>query len=214
VEDGHYAIQKEGQVVSTYGIDVSQWQGTIDWQAVADDGVQFAIIRLGFRYAASGEIDVDEAFATNMAGAEEAGMERGVYFFSQAVSTEEAIEEAEFVLEQLGGATLEYPVVFDFEDIYDDGRASAVTTDELTQIATAFCEVIAAAGYQPAIYVSTTNTHLIDVDALGTWPIWYATGGNVPEVDYTVALWQFSETGRVGGIDGDVDLDLSLAGAL
>ncbi|MGI5962970.1 MAG: GH25 family lysozyme [Lawsonibacter sp.] len=151
-----FALDDKGRVQYTWdgrqaktGIDVSFYQKEIDWQAVADDGVDFAIIRLGYRGYTEGGLRTDSQFEANLQGALDAGIETGVYFFSQAITPQEAEEEAEFVLQQLAQRPLAYPVVFDWEFITpgEQARTDMMDGDTLTQCALAFCRTIEAAGY-------------------------------------------------------------------
>lgn len=143
------------ELTPAYGIDVSTHQGEIDWQAVAGDGVEFAMIRLGYRGYTAGSLNLDARFVQNIEGALEAGLKVGVYFFSQAITVEEAIEEAQFVLDALEpyAGLLDFPVVFDWEDIgTTTARTYKLDTDILNACALAFCGEIEAAGYEPMIY--------------------------------------------------------------
>lgn len=194
------------------GIDVSSYQGVIDWPQVAAAGVDFAMIRLGLRGYTKGSIMTDATFEQNISGALAAGLDVGVYFFSQAVSVWEAEEEAGFVLEQLRGYELTYPVVFDWESINDpSARTNNVSSAELTLFAQAFCEKIAAAGYTPAIYFNQDQGYLgYQLDRLADYGFWLAEYGEAPGFFYEFGFWQYSERGSVPGIGGNVDLDLDL----
>ena len=150
-----YVYIDNGKVRSKLGIDVSENQDEIDWKAVANDGIDFAIIRLGYRGATEGELFTDARFEQNLAGAKAAGVKCGVYFFSQAVNAKEAQEEADFVIKQLGGTQLEYPVAFDFEEAVPGvlvPRAVGLGKDTMTEIGEAFCKRIEEAGYRSMIY--------------------------------------------------------------
>ena len=195
------------------GIDVSAFQGEIDWQAVADDGVEFAMIRSGYRGYSVGSIQADETFEQNVLGAAENGIKVGVYFFSQAVTPEEALEEADFVLEQLralpeGSVTM--PVAFDWETIgVENARTDDVEDDVLNACALAFCRRIAEAGYTPMIYSSRYMAyHRYDLSALSDYGLWVVMVGGDPGFYYEYAMWQYTGYGRVSGIPTDVDLDI------
>ncbi len=193
------------------GIDVSIHQKDIDWQAVAADGVEFAILRLGLRGYTEGGLFLDDAFERNLRGALDAGLEVGVYFFSQAVTSQEAEEEAEYVLEVLDGQALTFPVAFDWEPIPgDEARTDGLDGETMTRCAAAFCERIEAAGYRPAVYFNQTQGYLrYDLRELTDYELWLAEYDSVPDFYYHFDLWQYSHTGRVDGIQGDVDLDLA-----
>ncbi len=192
------------------GIDVSSHQGEIDWAAVAGDGISFAMLRIGYRGYTQGGINQDECFESNLAGATENGLSVGAYFFSQAISAEEAEEEADFVLSVLDGRSLELPVVFDWEEItQEEARTDGLDTDTLTACALAFCQRIQEAGYACAIYCNGSVGYLrYDISQLQGLDVWYAEYGDWPSFAYAFDLWQYSKTGAVEGISGSVDLDL------
>lgn len=195
------------------GVDVSYYQDGIDWQAVAADGVEFAIVRLGFRGYGSGAITLDQRFEENLQGARAAGLDVGVYFFSQATTPQEAVEEADFVLTTLAGRELEYPVVFDWEWIRPEqnARTDHMTGQAMTECAAAFAQRIEAGGYEPMIYFNTDMGYLdYDLAQLKDWPFWLARYSTQPDFYYDFDLWQFSHTSRVAGIGRDVDLNLDL----
>lgn len=206
---GYKSLRGEARL----GIDVSYYQGEIDWQAVAADGVEFVLVRLGYRGYGNGEIRLDPCFEANLRGAGEAGLDVGVYFFSQATTPQEAAEEADFVLETLAGRELEYPVVFDWEWIRpgEDARTDHMTGQAVTECAAAFAQRIEAGGYQPMLYFNPDMGYLdYDLAQLKAWPFWLARYSAVPDFYYDFDLWQFSHTGRVAGIEPDVDLNLDL----
>lgn len=193
------------------GIDVSTHQKDVDWQAVAGDGIDFAILRLGHRGYSEGGLFLDKTFEENLQGALEAGLEIGVYFFSQAVTPEEAEEEAEYVLNILDGQALAFPVAFDWEPISgDDARTDGLDGEMMTRCAAAFCKQIKDAGYRPAVYFNQTQGYLhYDLRDLTDYDLWLAEYDSSPDFYYHFDLWQYSHTGRVDGIQGDVDLDLA-----
>ena len=199
------------------GVDVSDHQDWIDWQAVAEDGIEFAMIRVGYRGVDEGLISPDAYFEYNIAATREAGIERGVYFFSQATSVEEAEEEARFVLDMLGGEPLEYPVAFDFETVpagVSSPRAADVTPEEFLEFADAFCDVIEAAGYDTIIYGNESDMRWHDEGALNERPVWLARYGDPPTRFNPYRMWQYSNNGSVAGIDAAVDMNLDLSSAI
>jgi GH25 family lysozyme M1 (1,4-beta-N-acetylmuramidase) len=192
------------------GIDVSAHQGEIDWQAVAADGIDFAILRVGNRGTSDGNLSVDEQFAANLAGARAAGLKIGVYFFSQAISEEEAIEEANFVLAQLDGCALDYPVFFDWEDVAWEARTDGMDSITLTACAKAFCSTIAASGYRAGLYFNQNYGYQeFDLPELQEYTFWLANYADAPDFVYTFDLWQYSAEGQVNGISTVVDRNLS-----
>lgn len=200
------------------GIDVSYHEGKIDWEKVAADGFEFAIIRLGARgYGKEGKIFLDEKFHTNMEQAKNAGLDVGVYFFSQAVNEAEAKEEAEFVLQNLEGYELDLPVVYDPESILDDtARTDHVSGEQFTKNTVLFCEMIKAAGYEAMVYSNMLwEAEKFDLTQLADYPIWYADYEALPQTPYRFSFWQYTDTALIDavteGLDNNyVDLDIQL----
>lgn len=213
VENGFLTYQ--GDAASHVGIDVSAYQKEIDWQKVAQSGVEFAIIRTGYRGYTVGKICQDSYFTQNMEGALEAGLEVGVYFFSQAITPQEAVEEARQVLEWIEDYPVTYPVVFDWERVeQEDSRTNEIDGEGITACALAFCEEISKAGYQAMTYGSPSkvNEDLL-LDQLQDYPFWlanYTPNWRPTTYQYHYQMWQYSSTGEVDGIEGHVDLNLCL----
>lgn len=209
--DGRIVYTDENISYST-GVDVSSFQGDIDWEKVADDGISFAIIRAGFRgYGTAGSIHEDEKARTNIEGALEAGLDVGVYFYSQAITPEEAKEEAEFVLDIINDYEIALPVVFDWENEPDVGmRTDNLDGRILTDCAITFCEAIKVAGYTPSVYFNLTDAYVrYNLDAIKDYTFWYAQHeGTFPKFYYEYSIWQYSDSGNVDGIDGNVDLNI------
>ena len=210
-EEGLMQYVENGTVTSHKGIDVSKYQGDIDWNTVREEGIEYAFIRLGLRGYESGKIVLDDFYDANMKGANEAGVRAGVYFFTQAVTVEEAQEEAAFVIEHLAGYDVSCPVVFDVERISGGkGRADQITREERTAITIAFCEAVRAAGYTPMIYGNVVCfTQLLDMPQLNAYEKWYAFYDDYMYMPYEVTCWQYTEKGRVDGIPNNVDLNIS-----
>lgn len=210
-ENGEIQYLQEGQVVSYKGIDVSKHQGKIDWKAVAADGVEFAFIRVGNRGYGSGKLVEDERFEQNVKGAQAAGIKVGAYIYSQAITEEEVLEEAEFVLEKIAPYYLECPVVFDVELVSGaKGRMNDLTVEERTRLTALFCETIENAGYRPMIYHNMEMGVLkIDLELLEKYPKWFAYYNPNFYYPYAYDVWQYSEKGKISGIDGEVDLNIS-----
>ena len=193
----------------TVGIDVSSHQGQIDWQTVADAGVEYAFVRLGYRGYEQGTLNADSFALQNLQGAKAAGLLVGAYFFSQAVSVEEALEEAEFALELLNGIQLELPLVFDWEYVNETARTANVDRQTLTECTLAFCQRVEKAGYGAMIYFNTSQGRdMLELERLEMYPWWLAKYDPEAEFLCRVDLWQYTNTGSVPGIRGNVDIDL------
>lgn len=184
------------------GIDVSKWQGSIDWDKVKKAGIQFAMIRDGYGKKAPNQ--VDGYFVRNMKGAKSVGIPVGVYHYSYAKSPDDARKEAEFCLENIKGYTLEYPVAFDIED----PSLASLGKGVLTEICKAFCSKIESAGYYCMIYANSTwlNDRLNSQELLSKYDLWFAHY-NQSQPSRNCGIFQYSRTGRVDGINGDVDLN-------
>ena len=203
---------EENGVTSRIGIDVSEFQGEdIDWKQVRESGIEFVIIRLGYRaYGETGELVLDDMFDRNMQGALDAGLDVGVYFFSQAITPGEAVEEAEFVLEHVRGYETDGPIVYDTEEIKGDtARTDNNTRQEFTNYCKVFCDTIEQAGYDPMIYANMKwMAFTLDMEQLADYDFWYADYHDVPQCPYEYEIWQYSETGAVPGINATVDLNV------
>lgn len=199
--------------VKTYtGIDVSVFQGDIDWQAVKADGIDFVMLRAGFRGYGSGSLNADDKFAENCRGAKDAGLEVGAYFFSQAINAVEAAEEAEFVLSVVKEYELSYPIAYDWEHIdYDTARTDEMSGDEITECANAFCSVIENAGYEAIIYFNCELGYFnYNLSRISGYHFWLAEYFDKPSFLYDYKIWQYTKTGAVDGIEGSVDINISL----
>ena len=214
VHNGHL-LSYEGDSNYTYrlGVDVSEHQGFVDWQALKASGFDFAFIRLGYRgYGQEGNIRLDKEFHQNIQNAQAAGFDVGVYFFAQAINEEEALEEANFVLQNLQGYTLQLPVVYDPESILDDeARTDNVSGEQFTKNTEAFCSAVADAGYEPMIYANMLwEAFELDLEKLSEYPLWYADYEPAPQTPYHFRFWQYTNQGQVAGISGNVDLNIQL----
>lgn len=211
-EAGFYEYYDErGEKVSLAGIDVSKYQGDIDWNKVKAAGVDFAILRLGYRGMNEGTLEMDPYYEKNVVAAAKAGVKVGVYFFSQAISVEEAVEEAEMVLAHIKDYDVTWPVVFDTEVVPTyAARANTLPRDLRTDICLAFCDTIAAAGYTPMVYANTRWMILgIDLERLTMYDKWFACYNTTFTFPYHYEMLQYSEKGKVPGIDSEVDMDIS-----
>ena len=192
------------------GIDVSSYQGEIDWQQVADSGVEFVIIRVGGRgYGEAGTLYEDSNAQSYYQGAREAGLKVGAYFFSQAISAEEAVEEAEYLLELTKDWVLEMPVVYDWEYIDLGARTGWVTRQTLTDCMLAFCDRITQAGHDAMIYFNPLlSRHRFYIEQITDYPFWLAMYSDWMTYPYKIDMWQYTCEGSVPGIEGDVDINL------
>lgn len=208
--DGRYSYVENGTVKSRVGVDVSEHQHYVDWHAVVNDGIEFAFIRVGNRGTSEGAIMADEYYNYNIDAAIAAGLDVGVYFFSQSVTEEEAIEEANYVLEKIRGKNLTYPVVYDHEPIPGtSSRADGLSVEQMTANARAFCETIEDAGYNVMIYGNSRDLNRYNLSELSEWGVWLARyETSAPDRSSGFSIWQYTNSGRVDGIDTAVDLNI------
>lgn len=203
-------ITYTGVEPTTVGIDVSDHQLDIDWETVAGEGIDFAVIRVGYRGYTEGSLNMDTRFEQNIQGALDNGIDVGVYFFSQAITVEEAIEEAELVLEAIEAYDIRYPVVFDWEEILSDARTDHMTPELLTECTIAFCDLVEEAGYTAGVYFNQTygynHFNLLDLEDYVLWLAQYSTA---PDFYYHFDMWQYTATGTLAGIETPVDLNMS-----
>ncbi len=204
---GYYEGQRE---TSFFGVDISQYNGTVDFTLLKEAGVDYVMIRLGARGYESGQIFLDDYFVDNITGANEAGLHVGVYFFSQAVSAAEASEEAAFVLQQLAGREVAYPVVFDMEYINNDvSRIDGLSKNAKTDIARAFLDDVKAAGYVPMLYgTKEWLVEQVDLTKLTEYDIWLSQQMDLPDYPYQFQMWQYNLNGSIEGISGDADFNV------
>lgn len=214
IQGAKYNFASDGSLVmgsGTMGIDVSKWNGTIDWEAVKNSGVSYVIIRCGYRGSSQGGLIEDSCFERNIKGATAAGLKVGVYFFTQALDEVEAVEEASMVLELIKGYRISYPVFLDVES--SGGRADKIDKAARTAVCRAFCETIQDAGYTAGIYANKIWLEKkIDAEELSAYKIWLAQYAAAPTYQGRYDLWQYKSTGRVSGIKGNVDLNVSYLG--
>lgn len=191
------------------GIDVSKWNQEIDWEAVKEEGVEFAIIRCGYRGASSGALVIDPRYEENIQGAIDAGIPVGVYFFTQALDEVEAVEEASMVIRLIEAYDVDYPVFLDSESAGGSGRADGLTAKERTAAHKAFLETISAAGYETGVYASRNWLYdRINVTDLSEYKTWLAEYAEVPAYEGYYDMWQYTSKGKVNGISTNVDLNL------
>lgn len=195
---------------SSVGIDVSKWNQDIDWSRVKNAGVEFAIIRAGYRGSTTGSLVVDPYFEQNIKGATEADVLTGVYFFTQAVNEVEAVEEASMVIELLKKYEIQYPVFIDTEGAGGNGRADSLDVATRTAVCEAFCSTIANEGYNAGVYASRNwyNTRL-EAERLEKYYIWLAEYRSEPLYEGSYQMWQYTSKGSIDGIEGNVDVNIS-----
>ena len=201
----------DGETVSIRGIDVSTYQGDIEWDKVAASGVKFVFIRLGYRGYESGLLVKDDRFEANIQGALNNGIAVGVYFVTQAVSVEEAVEEAQFVMDNIRPYNVTWPIVLDIEDAASaTARTADLTQQQRTDHAIAFCETIKEGGYTPMLYCNIRwFIEKLDITRIADYEKWFAQYFRKPFFPYTFQVWQYSSSGSIDGIKGNVDYNIS-----
>ena len=218
IDGKRYFFNANGAKASLFGADFSKHQGTIDWASVKQSGVEFVILRAAVRgYGSSGNLVTDSQIAANIKGALSQNIDVGIYVFSQAVTTEEAVEEAERALDIIKGYDIKLPIYFDSE--YSGapnrtGRADGLTKAERTSLAIAFCETVRNAGYKPGVYASKSffynNLGYVAFQSRG-YEIWLAHYiSSVTDFKYPYNIWQYTSKGSIGGVQSEyADLDIA-----
>lgn len=206
-------VEKDGIITyegAALGIDVSEFQTVTDWNAVRQAGVEFVMVRVGRRGYESGEIVADVDYRQNIENAQKAGLSVGVYFFSQAVTPNEAREEARFVLECIRDYSVTYPVTFDWESTERaEARTFEMKNDQLNAIARAFCDTVSEAGYRPMLYFyKHLGYRQYVLDDFADCQFWLSEPGEKPTFYYPVSMWQYATDGTLPGVEGTVDLNL------
>lgn len=196
------------------GVDVSKYQGNIDWNKVKTSGIEFAIIRVGYRGYGTGVLVEDSTFRQNIKGATAAGLKVGLYFYSQAINETEAVEEASMVISLCQGYNISYPIYFDTEKVAGDtGRADNISRAQRTANAVAFCETIRNSGYKAGVYsYASWFYNQLNMASLSPYSIWIAQYRDQLSFDYNYDIWQYSSTGTVPGIPKPTDMNVSKLG--
>lgn len=205
------AYYADGKTYSYVGADLSKYNEEVDFKVLKESGVSFVMLRLGMRGYGSGELMTDEKFAEYMAKAMEAELNIGVYFYSQAITEEEAAEEANFVIQNLENYPITYPVAFDMEYVANDtARVESLTREEKTKMAKVFLDTVKEAGYKPMVY-GTKEWLLkqVDLTKLTDYDIWLSQQEEVPDYPYQFQMWQYSKEGNLNGVNGNVNLNIS-----
>ncbi len=209
LDENGFMIYRAGKFST--GIDVSGYQGQIDWQKVKAAGIEFVFIKVGSRGTTEGGLYPDSFSQSYYEGAKAAGLQVGAYFFSQAITPEEAQEEARFALEQMAGWELDLNIVYDWEWGGENSRTTGLDKDTLTQCAAAFCRIMEDAGLEPMLYFNESQgLEQMELTQLQDYPFWLALYDGAMDFPHPIAYWQYSRTGKVDGIDGDVDLNICL----
>ena len=211
VRDGERIRYTGASYATRWGVDVSNYQGNIDWQALKAQGIEFAYLRLGLRgYGEQGTLYTDRSFARYYEGARAAGIDVGVYFFSQAVTVREAADEALFALELLNGRALDLPVYYDWEPVSaDDSRTAVYNGRYLTAGATAFCNIIEQGGYTAGVYLNRQQGYYrYDLRSLAGRSLWVADYADYPDFYYAYDVWQYEHQARLDGVNEIIDLNL------
>ena len=214
IQGAKYNFASDGSLVTgsgVVGIDVSKWNGSIDWKAVKNSGISYVIIRCGYRGSSEGKLIEDPKFEANIKGATAAGLKVGVYFFSQAVDEIEAVEEASMVLDLIRNYTISYPVFIDVEA--SGGRGDNIDKATRTAVCKAFCQTIQNAGYTAGVYSNKLwLENKIDAGSLSNYKTWLAQYAANPTYKGKYEIWQYRATGSVSGISGNVDMNISYLG--
>lgn len=213
IDGKRYYLYEDGSK-SKIGIDVSKYQGDIDWQKVKDDDIDFAIIRVGYRGYESGALFLDSTFKYNIENAQANNIEIGVYFFSQAINKNEAIDEADYVIKHIKDYNLYFPIVYDMEDFVDkESRIDNLSIEDKTDIALSFCQRLEQKGYGCMIY---GNRHWLqdnfNIKRLANYPFWIAQYNENLDFEYELSIWQYTDSGNLNGIEGNVDMNIYFNG--
>ena len=208
--EGDVTLAERAGMKTRKGIDVSRFQGKINWKKVANEDIEFAYLRLGYRGYGSGKIVLDDTFEYNIEKAKAAGLDVGVYFFTEAINEKEGIEEAEFVLENLGDYKVDLPIVIDVEEsASSDSRTKDLTKEERTKAVIAFCERIKEAGHEVMIYGNTKSfLIMMDNEKLEDYDKWFAYYKYPLRFPYKMKMWQYTSSGEVDGIEGGTDINI------
>lgn len=202
---------KDGKQASYLGIVLSRHETNVNYEAIKNEGIEFCMIRVGARGYESGIIQPDDMFDTHIAGVTQAGMDVGLYFYSQATTEAEAVEEANYLLSRIGTYKITYPIAFDMEYVDNDSsRIETLTKSEKTRIALAFLNRIEEAGYTGMLYGNKDwLLKRIDLSQFEKFDIWLSEEANLPDYPYVFSMWKYTRKGEIYGIDGNVELNIS-----
>ena len=210
-EQGYPFYEQDG-FSNVYGIDISEWVGEIDFKKIKSSGFDFVVLRVGYRGYETGKFVLDNSLAEYLKAASSAGLRIGAYFVSQAISEEEAAEEAEFVIEHVKGYNIDMPIYIDLEDVYDVARTDHLTREDYTKIVQAFLDTLTSQGYHGGIYANEAwYQEKLDLARLKDYDLWLAKYSETPGENLAINMWQFSSEGLVSGCDMWVDLNVRVA---
>ena len=213
IQGAKYNFGSDGALQSgsgNLGIDVSKWNGSIDWKKVKNSGISYVIIRCGYRGSTTGALIEDPTFKKNIQGAVNAGLKVGVYFFSQATNEVEAIEEASMTLSLISGYKISYPIFLDVEP--SGGRGDKIDSSTRTQVINAYCNTIRNSGYTAGVYANKSWLETKFSPGSVNGKIWLAQYAANPTYGGGYQMWQYTSKGSVSGISGNVDMNLSYLG--
>ena len=201
----------DGTQTSYFGLDISKTQGYVDFNKMVKAGVDYVMLRVGARGYSTGQLVLDEYYVDNIKGATDTSLHVGLYFSSQAKTKEEAVEEANMVLNQIGEYEIDYPIVFEMETIANDtSRTADLTKEERTDIAIAFLDTIKNAGYIPMVRGNKEwLLTKVDLSKLTTYDIWLSEEGDLPDYPYQFSMWQYNKSGTIDGVSGNVNFNIS-----
>lgn len=216
LEDAYWNVNDQGfryydrkGYSNVFGIDISEWVGDINFEDVKSAGVDFVILRVGYRGYETGKFVLDNLLSKYLLYASRAGLKIGVYFVSQAVNTQEAIEEAEYVLDHIRGYRMEMPIFIDLEDVADAARTDSLTVEERTNIVKAFCNDLESQGFQAGVYANEAwLLDKLDMSKLQDYDIWLAKYDQTPGENLPVHMWQFTNEGEIPGTEMWVDFNV------
>jgi len=219
LEDEYWTVNDKGMpyydregYTNVYGIDVSEWVENIDFRKIRSAGMDFVIFRVGYRGYETGKFVLDTALADYLKQAATAGLKIGAYFVSQAVNEQEAIEEAQYVIDHVKGYTLEMPIYIDLEEVYDKARTDDLTKEDYTKIIQAFIDTVEEQGYEGGVYANEAwYQEKVDLTKLKDFDLWLAKYADKPGDSLAVNMWQFSSEGLISGSDMWVDLNVRVS---
>ncbi len=211
INENGFPTYKDSKRESIRGVDLSKNNGTVDFNKLKEAGIGFAMLRLGSRGYGTGKIALDEKFVEYAQNAQLAGIQIGAYFYSQAINETEAVEEANYIVGAVSGFNVKYPIAIDIERVDgDDARTDKLTNEERTKIVKTFCDAVKGYGYKPIIYASKEMLVAdLDLKELADYDVWLSDDKMPTDYPYRFSMWQFNKTGRIDGITGDIDLDIS-----